>query len=133
MHRFSVGTNRTCQRRVFAMTTRAISPPNGGRHFARYLTYLSVPMIWFVHAALSQSSNDPFAFFRPSITISNSEHAQLDDGNSIARVLPTKGFEVAVLAATPVRVDGDRLLAWERRIEELKQNSHVLAIGRFSD
>jgi len=90
-------------------------------------------MIWFVHAALSQSSNDPFAFFRPSITISNSEHAQLDDGNSIARVLPTKGFEVAVLAATPVRVDGDRLLAWERRIEELKQNSHVLAIGRFSD
>ncbi len=115
------------------MTTRDISPPNGGRHFARYLKHLSFLMIWFVHVALSQSSNDPFTFFRPSITISNSEHAQLDDGYAIARVLPTKGFEVAVLAATPVEVDGDRLLAWERRIEELKQSSYVLAIGRFSN
>src|SRR5438093_3520572 len=115
------------------MTTRDISPPNGGRHFARYLKHLSFLMIWFVHVALSQSSNDPFAFFRPSITISNSEHAQLDDGYAIARVLPTKGFEVAILAATPVEVDGDRLLAWERRIEELKQSSYVLAIGRFSN
>lgn len=76
---------------------------------------------------------DPFAFLQPSVTITVDEHRQLDRGQPIARVLPGKELEVAVLAAVPVNIDGDRLVAWMRRIEELKKSSYVLAIGRFSD
>jgi hypothetical protein len=76
---------------------------------------------------------DPFAFFQPSITITTDDRRQLDRGEPIARVLPAKDLEVAVLAAVPVNIDGDRLVAWIRRIEELKKSAYVLAIRRFSD
>jgi hypothetical protein len=46
---------------------------------------------------------------------------------------PGKDLEVAILAAVPVNVDGDRVAAWIRRIEELKKSAYVLAIRRFSD
>jgi hypothetical protein len=94
---------------------------------------LSVLVVLFVHKSFSQSSDDPFAFFRPSIDITASDRARLDDGHPFSYVIPSKGHEVAVLAAIPVKVDGDRLLAWERQIEKLKKNPHVVAIGRFSN
>ena len=78
-------------------------------------------------------SADPFAFFQPSATITADERAQLDRGQPIARVLPGQDLEIAVLAAVPVDIDGDRLVAWMRRIEALKKSAYVLAIGRFSD
>jgi len=89
-------------------------------------------MMLFVESLFSQSGNDPFHFFRPSIVITRNERARLDDGQPFYRVLPAKGNEVAVIAAVPVSIDGDRLLAWERRIEELK-SPYAVAIGRFSD
>ena len=76
---------------------------------------------------------DPFAFFQPSVVLSADDRRQLDRGEPIARVLPGKDHEVAVFAAVPVDIDGDRLVTWMRRIEELKKSSYVLAIGRFSD
>jgi hypothetical protein len=76
---------------------------------------------------------DPFVFFRPSVSLSLDDRRQLDRGEPIARVLPAKDLEVVVFAAVPVEVDGDRLVAWMRRIEELKKSSYVLAIGRFSN
>lgn len=76
---------------------------------------------------------DPFAFLQPSVTITADDRRQLDRGEPIARVLPGNDLEVAVFAAVPVDIDGDRLVAWMRRIEELKKSSYVLAIGRFSD
>ena len=76
---------------------------------------------------------DPFAFFQPSLPITADDRRQLDRGEAIARVLPGNGLEVAVFAAVRVDVDGDRLVAWMRRIEELKKSAYVLAIGRFSD
>ena len=76
---------------------------------------------------------DPFAFFQPSVALSADDRRQLDRGEPVARVLPGKNLEVAVFAAVPVDIDGDRLVAWMRRIEELKKSSYVLAIGRFSD
>lgn len=51
----------------------------------------------------------------------------------MARVVPGKDLELVVFAAVPVNVDGDRLVAWVRRIEALKKSPYVLAIGRFSD
>jgi hypothetical protein len=79
------------------------------------------------------TNTDPFAFLQPSVTVSVDERRQLDRGEPIARVLPGKDLEVAVFAAVPVNVGGDRLVSWMRRIEELKKSGYVLAIGRFSD
>ncbi len=76
---------------------------------------------------------DPFAFFRPAVTITADDRRQLDRGEPIARVLPGKDLEVAVFAALAADADGDRLVAWVRRIEALKKSSYVLAIQRFSD
>ena len=81
----------------------------------------------------TMASADPFAFFQPSATFTADERTQLDRGQPIARVLPGKDLEVAVLAAVPVNIDANRLVAWMRRIEELKKSAYVLAIGRFSD
>lgn len=76
---------------------------------------------------------DPFAFFRPAVTITAADRRQLDRGEAIARVLPGNDLQVAVFAAVPPGTDGDRLVAWIRRIEDLKKSSYVLAIRRFSN
>jgi hypothetical protein len=61
------------------------------------------------------------------------DRRQLDRGESIARILQGQDGQVAVFAAVAVDIDADRLVAWMRRIEDLKRSSYVLAIGRFSD
>ncbi len=79
------------------------------------------------------SEGDPLAWLQPTVVATAEDRQQLERGAPIARVVPAKGLEVAVWAAVPVDIDGDRLVAWMRRIEALKQSSYVLAIGRFSD
>ena len=78
--------------------------------------------------ATAIASADPFAFFQPTITITPDERAQLDRDQPIARVLPGRDLEVAVFAAVPVNIDSDRLVAWIRRIEELKKSPYVSAL-----
>lgn len=97
------------------------------------LAYLGVVAVSLAQGSPPSAGTDPFDFFRPSIDITMTERARLDHGDSLARVLPAKGLEVAVLAATPVGVDGNRLVAWERRIDVLKKSSYVTAIGRFTN
>jgi hypothetical protein len=76
---------------------------------------------------------DPFAFFQPSVRITIDDRRKLENGEPIAHVLPGDDLEVGVFAAVPVKVDGDRVAAWIRRIEELKKSAYVPAIRRFSD
>jgi hypothetical protein len=76
---------------------------------------------------------DPFAFFRPTIDVTADDRRRLDRGVPIAHVLPAAGHEVAIVAVVPVDIDGDRLVAWMRRIEALKKSAYVPAIRRFSD
>jgi hypothetical protein len=85
-----------------------------------------------LQAALA-ASPDPFAFFNPSVTLSAEDRRQIDRGEPVARVVPSKDREIAVFAAVRVDVDGDRLVAWLRDIAELKKSPYVLAIGRFSN
>jgi len=85
------------------------------------------------HALLIAATLDPFAFFQPSVTLTVGERQRLDRGEAIARTLPGRDREVAVFAAVRLDVDGDRLVAWVRRIEELKKSPYVTAIGRFSE
>ena len=100
--------------------------------YGRLLTYFLV-VLMPAGVLRSQANVDPFAFFQPSVTITADERAKLAGGSPIARVLQAQGSEIALLAAVPVNADGDRLVAWMRRIEEFKKNPDVLAIRRFSD
>src|SRR5215831_20434589 len=84
-------------------------------------------------AAVPANGAAPFTFFQPSITVTVSEQSVLDRGDPIARLLPDKGQEEGVFTAVPAKIDGNRLVAWERRIEDLKEGGYVLAIHRFSD
>lgn len=75
---------------------------------------------------------DPLAFFQPEVELSRKDLQTLQKGDSIVRLLPGHGKEVAVFTAMPVNADADRLVAWLRRIAQLRKSSYVLAIGRFS-
>jgi hypothetical protein len=99
----------------------------------QYLKYSTVLCICFALVSSSQAGPDPFAFFGTSVSISPNERAQLDRGNPFARALPTQGSEIAMVAAIPVNVSGDRLVAWERQVAQMKKEPSVLAVGRFSD
>jgi len=111
------------------VVVRAASVPRSWR-----VTGTALLLALLVLSALAAAPNaDPFAFLEPSVTVSADERRQLDRGESIARVLPGHDHEVAVFAAIRVDIDGDRLVAWMRRIGELKQSAEVLAIGRLSD
>ncbi len=82
--------------------------------------------------AAASPNGDPFAFLRPSVTVSADDRRHLDAGEPAAHTVDGQGLELAVFAVVPVNVDGDRLVTWVRRIEELKKSPYVLAIGRFS-
>jgi hypothetical protein len=86
-----------------------------------------------LQVALANGPGDPFWFLQPTAVVSEKERRTLDSGQPIARVLPSAGQEVAVFAAVRVDVDGDRLVAWMREIEQLKASPYVLGIARFSD
>jgi hypothetical protein len=81
----------------------------------------------------AQTAADPFSFFRPSVIVTADERDRLERGQAIARILSARAHQVAVFAAVPAHVDRARLLAWMRKIEQLKKSAYVLAIGRFSD
>ena len=76
---------------------------------------------------------DPFRFFQPSVTITADDRRKIERGEAIARPVDAGEKEVAILAAMPVNVDGDRLTAWMRQIQELKKSAYVVSIGRFSN
>jgi hypothetical protein len=78
-------------------------------------------------------ADDPFEFFKPTVALSIDDRRQLDRSEPVARVIPSVDGEIAVFTVVPVGADGNRLVAWMRRIEELKRSSYVLAIGRMSD
>jgi hypothetical protein len=102
------------------------------RHLLRRGALLFALILIALPAAAAGSA-DPFAFFRPSVVLSAEDRRHLARGESVARVVPSSGREIAVFAAVPVDIDGDRLVAWIRRIGALKKSAYVLSIGRFSD
>jgi hypothetical protein len=46
--------------------------------------------------------------------------------------VPTRDGEIVIVSAVRLNGDGDRLVAWVRRIEDLKEGRYVSEIGRFS-
>ncbi|HEY2380695.1 MAG TPA: hypothetical protein VGK48_05875 [Terriglobia bacterium] len=75
----------------------------------------------------------PFAFFQPTVTVSVSQQAVLDRGDPVTQILPASGAEDAVFTAISASIDDGRLIAWVRRIDDLKKSKYVLTVRRFSD
>lgn len=83
--------------------------------------------------ANGDGGSDPFAVFRPTIVVTDAERRQLARGEAVARAAPASGRDITVFAAVPVAITPERLVAWIRRIDLLKQNRFTRSIGRFSD
>ena len=49
---------------------------------------------------LAREGADPFAFFRPSVIMTDEDRQRLDSGGTVARVVPGGRHAVAVFSAT---------------------------------
>ena len=87
----------------------------------------------WVSVATSQPVADPFAFFRPEVTLTVADRRAVDRGEARVRTLTHRDRDVAVFGISSIKIDGDRLIAWVRAIAQMKESPAVLAVGRFSD
>ena len=95
--------------------------------------YVMLKKLLVLVVLVATPQGDPFAFFEPSFAVTQDDRRELARGEPVAHILGGADLEIATFAAVPVTIDGDRLVAWMRRIGELKKSAYVLAIGRFSD
>jgi hypothetical protein len=82
---------------------------------------------------IAAAITEPFAFLKPTATITSADLTKLDAGEPIARVVSSVRREVTMAAAVKVSIDANQLIAWYREIEALKKSAFVAQIGRFSD
>jgi hypothetical protein len=93
-----------------------------------------IGVVWIAIApAARQAPVDPFAFFRPAVTVTAEDRARIDRGEVVVRMLPAEDRGIGVFATLRVAVDGDRLVAWVRQIAQFLKSGPVLAVHRFSD
>ena len=76
---------------------------------------------------------DPFQLFAPTVVVSTGQMQRLERDEPIVQTLPRGDGQLAVFVATRFDAPPDALVAWTRRVAELKKSRFVLAIGRFSD
>jgi hypothetical protein len=76
---------------------------------------------------------DPYDQLRPCVSLSAADRRRIDAGATVVHTLPGHDRDVAVVGTRRVSVDGSRLAAWVRRIEQLKASSLVVGIRRLSD
>jgi hypothetical protein len=76
---------------------------------------------------------DPFEFFAPTVVVSEVQRQRLERDEPVVQTLRGGGGQLAVFVATRLDAPADALVAWTRRIAQLKQSRFVLEIGRFSD
>ena len=85
------------------------------------------------HPSSGPGTGDPFEFLAPTVVVSTAQRQRLERDEPIVQTLPKGDGQLAVFVATRLDAPPDALVAWTRRIAELKQSRFVLAIGRFSD
>ena len=79
------------------------------------------------------AGTDPFAAFRPWIDVTRDEQARADRGETVVRILPSRGHEVAVLALTAITVTPETFVARFHAIEALRTSARSPATRRFSN
>ena len=82
--------------------------------------------------ATGEPTNHPFAFLAPALKLEALAPGTLHDGQVFASVLPGRGSELAVVAATPTTATPERLIAWMQRIELIQRGRYVPDVARFS-
>lgn len=82
--------------------------------------------------AVSPVATDPLALMLPATALGSAERTRLDAGDAVIKVLPASDPELAVFGITRIDIDGDRLIAWMRQVEDLYASSYMPAIGRLS-
>jgi hypothetical protein len=75
---------------------------------------------------------DPFAFLAPDVVVTSADHAQLDAGQTLVRVLSGRDGSLSLVAIVRVSATAERLLTWSRSVEALQKGKYVPEIGRFS-
>ncbi|HUK33092.1 MAG TPA: hypothetical protein VLV86_04215, partial [Vicinamibacterales bacterium] len=76
---------------------------------------------------------DPLSFFGPDVQLSDSQRSRLDEGEAIAKTLPSDHHELAVVAVGLTSATPDALVRSVEDIVRLKKSSYVPEIGRFSN
>jgi hypothetical protein len=84
-------------------------------------------------AAQEAEAPDAFAFLATAVALMEADRTRLASGQAVVRLLPRADREMAIFAAVPVGVSGERLVSWVRNIAELKKSEQVRAIGLFSN
>jgi hypothetical protein len=88
--------------------------------------------VWSALLHAGDRTVQPFAFLAPATQMEAFDAAGLEDGDVLIKVLPARGRELAVVAATPTTAPPDRLIAWMRRIEVMQRGRYVPDVARFS-
>jgi hypothetical protein len=93
----------------------------------------SASLIQLFAAATPETPPDPFAWLQPTVSIDSAARRRLDRGDVLARILPSKGGELGVFAASRLDTTPEMLAVWASSIADLKKSPYVLAIRRFSN
>lgn len=80
-----------------------------------------------------QRATSAFDLLQACIALDPGDIRRLDAGKTIARVLAEDDGHIAVFGARRIAADGDRLVAWMRQIEQLRQGKFVESLARFSN
>lgn len=80
-----------------------------------------------------ESPADPFAFFRPQVTLNPAERSRLDRGETLVKSVAPVDGQVAIFSVAKTQVTGDRLVRWVRRVDAMKRGRYAPAVVRFSD
>src|SRR5262249_51260494 len=118
---------------LFGVELERMERDGEGRTVARLILALLLSVTAIRVACADAGAPDPFAFFQPTVVLTPAERKQLERGDPLTRVIPGHDREVAVFAAMKTTIDGDRLLQWVERPEQLKKSPYVLAIARLSE
>jgi hypothetical protein len=93
---------------------------------------LTLPLLTAT-SAQDRTGVDPFAAFRPWIDVTSGDRARADRGETVVRILPSHGREVAVLALAAITVAPETFADRFHAIEALRTSERSPATRRFSN
>jgi len=83
--------------------------------------------------ARGEPTSHPFAFLAPALQLEHLTPGTLAEGQVFVKVLPGRGSELAVVAATRTTAAPARLISWMRRVDVVQRGRYVSNVGRFSN
>jgi hypothetical protein len=100
------------------------------------ITGVSIAAVVAICAAVPWAGEpmvQPFAFLAPAMQMDAVAARALENGNVFVQVLPGKGQDLAVVAATRTSAPPQRLIAWMLRVDLVQRGRYVSNVARFSN